>query len=244
MDRYKSFFRGIAYAGYCMVFLFAVYTFEKSIPDQIYVKAGETINYQFQLPVTMELQEESFEAAKSETTENVRQSYFVTCRLFGLFPVKDIEVVLVDGDAVYAGGMPIGIYVKTSGVLVIGTSKIEQPDGSEAAPAENILKEGDYILSVNGEAVNEKEDLQRLVQQNGAAREVFKVSRNGEMVDVCVTPAKNKNGTYMLGVWVRDDLAGIGTLTYYKEDGTYGALGHAISDGDVGELIQVKEGYV
>ena len=49
MDRYKSFFRGIAYAGYCMVFLFAVYTFEKSIPDQIYVRAGETINYQFQL---------------------------------------------------------------------------------------------------------------------------------------------------------------------------------------------------
>ena len=47
MDRYKSFFRGIAYAGYCMVFLFAVYTFEKSIPDQIYVKAGETINYSF-----------------------------------------------------------------------------------------------------------------------------------------------------------------------------------------------------
>ena len=40
MDRYKSFFRGIAYAGYCIVFLFAVYTFEKSIPDQIYVKAS------------------------------------------------------------------------------------------------------------------------------------------------------------------------------------------------------------
>ena len=70
------------------------------------------------------------------------------CLVF--FPVKDIEVVLVDGDAVYAGGMPIGIYVKTSGVLVIGTSEVERPDGSEAAPAENILKAGDYILSVNG----------------------------------------------------------------------------------------------
>ena len=56
MDRYKSFFRGIAYAGYCIVFLFAVYTFEKSIPDQIYVKAGEAIDYRFQVPVTMEIQ--------------------------------------------------------------------------------------------------------------------------------------------------------------------------------------------
>ncbi len=55
-----------------------------------------------------------------------------------------------------------------------------------------------------------------------------------------MTPVQNKNGTYMLGAWVRDDLAGIGTLTYYKkEDGTYGALGHAVSDGDVGERIQM-----
>ena len=165
MDRYKSFFRGIAYAGYCIVFLFAVYTFEKSIPDQIYVKAGEAIDYQFQVPVTMEIQEDSSPVAKSTNNANVRQSYIVTCRLFGIFPVKDIEVVLVDGDAVYAGGMPIGIYVKTSGVLVIGTSEVERPDGSEAAPAENILKAGDYVLSVNGEKVAEKEDLQRLVQQ-------------------------------------------------------------------------------
>lgn len=49
MDRYKSFFRGIAYAGYCIVFLFAVYTFEKSIPDRIYVKAGEAIDYQYRV---------------------------------------------------------------------------------------------------------------------------------------------------------------------------------------------------
>ena len=43
---------------------------------------------------------------------------------------------------------------------------------------------------------------------------------------------------------MRDDLAGIGTLTYYKEDGTYGALGHAVNDGDVGERIEcVKAMY-
>ena len=183
MDRYKSFFRGIAYAGYCIVFLFAVYTFEKSIPDQIYVKAGEAIDYQFQVPVTMEIQEDSAPVAKSTNNANVRQFYIVTCRLFGIFPVKDIVVVLVDGDAVYAGGMPIGIYVKTRGVLVIGTSEVERPDGSEAAPAENILKAGDYILSVNGEKVAEKEDLQRLVQQNGAEKEILKINRKGEEVE-------------------------------------------------------------
>ena len=94
----------------------------------------------------------------------------------------------MDGDAVYAGGMPIGIYVKTRGVLVIGTSEVERPDGSEAAHAENILKAGDYILSVNGEKVAEKEDLQRLVQQNGAEKEILKINRKGEEVEVGVTP--------------------------------------------------------
>lgn len=81
----QKFFRGIAYAGYCIVFLFAVYTFEKSIPDQIYVKAGEAIDYQFQVPVTMEIQEDSSPVAKSTNNANVRQSYIVTCRLFGIF---------------------------------------------------------------------------------------------------------------------------------------------------------------
>ena len=80
------------------------------------------------------------------------------------------------------------------------------------------MKAGDYILSVNGEKVAEKEDLQRLVQQNGAEKEILKINRKGEEVEVGVTPVQNKNGTYMLGAWVRDDLAGIGTLTYYKED--------------------------
>ena len=66
-------------------------------------------------------------------------------------------------------------------------------------------------------------------------KEKFKINRKGEEVEVGVTPVQNKNGTYMLGAWVRDDLAGIGTLTYYKEDGTYGALGHAVSDGDAAD---------
>lgn len=48
----------------------------------------------------------------------------------------------------------------------------------------------------------------------------------------------------MLGVWVRDDLAGVGTLTYYKADGTYAALGHAVSDSDTGTIMSMAEGYL
>ena len=46
----------------------------------------------------MEIQEDSSPVAKSTNNANVRQSYIVTCRLFGIFPVKDIEVVLLGGE--------------------------------------------------------------------------------------------------------------------------------------------------
>lgn len=244
MGNYKRLFRWIAYAGYCIVFLFAIDTFEKSIPDQIFVKAGEEIQYEFQMPVTFEVTENSLEAAQNQTVGKVRQSYYVTCRLFGLFPVKDIKVILVDGDAVYVGGTPIGIYVKTNGVLVIGTGEVALSDKTVAKPSENIIKAGDYILSVNGKAVNEKEELQQSIRENGAKKNVLGINRNGEYIEVGIEPACSKNGVYMLGIWVRDDLAGIGTLTYYDENGNFGALGHAVSDGDVGEMIQMREGYV
>ena len=248
--RHKFYFliQQITWVAFLLLTLFAVKSFGRALPDEIYVPFGEKADYRFGVPVSVTLKDDSEEVfyrmnGQSDTAAEA-PFYTVTCKLFGIFPVKDVKVMMVDRQAVYAGGEAIGIYVKTSGVLVIGTSEVERPDGSEAAPAENILKAGDYILSVNGEKVAEKEDLQRLVQQNGAEKEILKINRKGEEVEVSVTPVQNKNGTYMLGAWVRDDLAGIGTLTYYKEDGTYGALGHAVSDGDVGERIQMREGYV
>ena len=104
MDRYKSFFRGIAYAGYCIVFLFAVYTFEKSIPDQIYVKAGEAIDYQFQVPVTMEIQEDSSPVAKSTNNANVRQSYIVTCRLHRPHLRPQVQLLYLSPEKYQTGG--------------------------------------------------------------------------------------------------------------------------------------------
>ena len=47
---------------------------------------------------------------------------------------------------------------------------------------------------------------------------------------------------YKLGIWVRDNTQGIGTLTYVEEDGSYGALGHGISDTDTGELLDIAGG--
>ena len=241
-SRVYLFFRGLAYTGFCLLFLFSVYTFEKRIPDQIYVKEGEPVSYDFDVPVTVVLKAHAVQTAENRT-ESIggrKAAYEVVCRLFGIFPVKTVQVFLVEGDAVYANGSPIGIYVQTKGILVIGTGEISTENGEQVSPAENILFQGDYIVSVDGTPVKEKEELQEAVQESGGQKEVLGVERNGETIEVSVQPVQGENGRYLLGAWVRDDLAGIGTMTYYDTNGKFGALGHAVSDSEVGKRLETE----
>jgi len=216
------------------------------LPDHIYVQVGDVISYDFSVPVTVERKEDDMEAifveGRAVTIENVEPSYYVTCKLFGIVLVKDIAVTEVEGEAVFAGGTPVGIYAKTKGILVIGMGEVTDVTGVKRSPAKNAIKEGDYIVSVNGTSVEEKEDLIKLVHENGMDTEVIGLFRDEKFIEVGVDAVLSEQNRYMLGVWVRDDMAGIGTLTFYRSDQTFGALGHPINDGDTGEMLLMEEG--
>ena len=241
-----KFFRVLANIGFCAVLFFAVKTFHEALPDHIYVKVGDEVSYNFQVPVTVEMQKTYQEAIvnKSEriSKENAEPSYYVTCKLFGILPVKEIAVTLVEGEAVFAGGSQVGIYAKTKGVLVIGMGEVTDANGENRSPAKNLIKKGDYIVSVNGVVVDKKEELAQAVQENGSSTEVIGIYRDDEFIEVAVEPVCSAEDKYMLGIWVRDDMAGIGTLTYYQEDLCFGALGHPVNDGDTGEMLLMQEG--
>ena len=66
--------------------------------------------------------------------------------------------------------------------------------------------------------------------------------RNGAETQVKIKPVKGTDGSSKLGVWVRDDTQGIGTVTYMDLNGKFGALGHGISDSDTGELVETSGG--
>lgn len=249
MAKYQNIIKQITYLGFFLVAMFAVKSFHDAVPDQIYVNMGEELSYDFDVPVSLVLKEDSrevFETPSGSIAENGKEypSYTVTCKLFGIFPVKDVEVMLVEPEAVYASGMPIGIYVKTEGVLIIGTGEVETKGEGTVKPAENLVKKGDYIVSINGEKVEEKEDLIEKINAFGQQKEVLGVLRGDEYIEVSLKPAKSSDGKYMLGIWVRDDLAGVGTLTYYRQDGSFGALGHAVSDGETGTQMEMEEGWI
>lgn len=242
--KYRSFFQWITFSGFCAVFMFAVYTFGQAIPDTIYVAEGEELTYDFHVPVTVELQDASMEASIQSGAAKYRGSYEVLCKLFGIFPVKNIEVFVVNNENLYAGGMPIGIYIETDGILVMDTGTVAKADGTKVSPSESVLQAGDYILSVDGEVTESKEQLMYQIQESTSERIVLGIRRKGAYLETVVQPVTGDDGVQRIGVWVKDDLAGIGTLTYYRKEGVFAALGHAISEADVGESLQIKNGRI
>ena len=54
-----------------------------------------------------------------------------------------------------------------------------------------------------------------------------------------------EDGSWRLGAWTRDSMAGVGTLTFYDPDtGAYGALGHGITDTDTAQLMPLSSGSI
>ncbi len=155
---------------------------------------------------------------------------------------KPVSSVLADVEkTVIPVGKTVGIYVNTKGILVIDTGEVTDLFGNTSEPAKNKLIKGDYIIELNGEKIKTKKQLIDEITDCGGENLDFVVKRNNEKVKVEVEPVETGVDTYKIGIWVRDDLQGLGTVTYVKGD-EFGALGHSITDTDTGDLLKVAGG--
>ena len=216
------------------------------IPDEIYVSKGsDQKEFAQGLPIAVDELEAAQPVFGAQRVGAAAESDGVLlCRLFDLIPVKQVVVHDTDRQMVTAAGTNIGIYLKNSGVLVVECGSFTDQSGALISPAAYRVRSGDIIRSVDGEAVASKEDLIRAVEESGGRQLVLEVTRGSDTIDVAVTPEVASDGTNKLGLWVRDDIAGIGTLTFVTEDNDYGALGHGVSDIDTGELIKIDTGSI
>ncbi|MBO5154516.1 MAG: SpoIVB peptidase [Eubacterium sp.] len=216
------------------------------IPDEIYVSRGsDETKFAKGLPIVVDEVENTQPVFGTQRVGAAADSDGVLlCRLFDLIPVKQVVVHDADRQMVTAAGTNIGIYLKNSGVLVVECGSFTDQSGALISPAAYRIRSGDIIRSVDGEAVASKEDLIRAVEDSGGRQLVLQIARGSDTIDVAVTPEVASDGTNKLGLWVRDDIAGIGTLTFVTEDRDYGALGHGVSDIDTGELIQIDTGSI
>ena len=158
-------------------------------------------------------------------------------------PLKKVQVEVSPEKRLIPGGMPLGVAMRTEGVLIVGIG--EAAEG--VAPAKDAgLQAGDVIVTVGGEAVTTAESLTSLLNKSGGKPVPIAYQRAGEQRTCLLTPHKDEStGAVRLGAWVRDSTAGVGTMSFYDPDtGRYAALGHAITDGDTGAVLTVSEGQV
>ena len=149
-----------------------------------------------------------------------------------------------DGTEIFPCGFSVGIYLETDGVLVVGTDVITGSDGLNYDPSSGIVKEGDYIMAVNDINVSAKSQLGFLLNKYGSKPVTLRLLRDGEEINVKITPICVGEEQYKIGVWVKDDSQGIGTMTYIMYDGSFGALGHGISDADTKKLLSAENGRI
>lgn len=138
-------------------------------------------------------------------------------------------------------GNTVGIYINTKGILVIDTGEVTGMNGKNSAPAKNKLMQGDYIVGLNGKAMKTKKQLVESITNCQGKTLVFTVLRNDEEIDVKVEPVQADMNMYKVGIWVKDDLQGLGTITYVADE-SFGALGHSVTDTDTGEILSVSGG--
>lgn len=170
------------------------------------------------------------------------ERYEIKYTLFGKIPLKTVQACVAAPKKVYVGGTPIGMYLRTAGVLVVGTDAIHAMDGDSCCPAGGVLQAGDYIRTADGQRLATKEELIDCFDASEGKTIQLQVERDGELRTCSIAPVMDDSGTYRAGVWVRNDTQGIGTLTYVNEEGHFGALGHGISDIDTGKLLKIDGG--
>ena len=157
------------------------------------------------------------------------------------FGIKVSAYEISKNDKLYVGGEAIGIKLH-SGIEVVGTFGVIN-NSNIIKPWENTgLREGDYIISLNDKDVWTKEDIFKILKTNSDEKLNIKYRRGINEYRSTITPVKTNEG-YSLGLYIRDSIQGVGTLTYYiKNANIFGSLGHQITDNSFinGEIYKAE----
>lgn len=256
--RYRTFLYSLLAVGMVGIIVTGYGVYRSRIPETIKIRAGEEQQFDFKVPASGEVYKEAVAVSGLEAEEvnsiHVRlnkpftviaseeDAYRMELKLFGIVPLQDVDIQVVKEQTLTPAGIPIGIYVKTEGVLVIGIGEFENREGMSCMPAGRLLQAGDYIVSCNGEPVKSKKAFRKRIAESGGNPVILGIRRNGEEFEVKCQPEQSVNGEYKLGIWIRDNAQGVGTMTFVDDNNRFGALGHGINDIDTSALMRLEYG--
>lgn len=183
------------------------------------------------------------------TTQIVNQTdsgYDMQVSLMGVFPVKNVNVQLIEEKTFILGGQPFGVKYYTDGAVIVGCTDVTTSEGKKNPAAEAGLRVQDVINEINGQTITSNEQLTQIIEDSKGQKLTVKATRNELTFYTELYPVlESATGKYKIGLWVRDSTAGIGTITYYDpQNKTFAALGHSISDIDTGQIMPLQKGEV
>ena len=228
----------------------AYFAVSHSLPENITISKndshGKWIPGGFSWLVTSQIENTApaMENPSAKISENTLEKYNEKIYLFGFLPLKDVNVTITDDLYVIPGGESIGISLKTKGVLTVGIAPFETEDGNKISPAKLAgVKTGDIITQIDGKEIEKVSDLTEAVVSSNDV--ITLLGKRGEKnISWQVSPLKDKkDGKKKIGIWVRETVAGIGTVSFYNKN-EFAALGHSISDIDTGCEVIADGGNV
>ena len=143
-------------------------------------------------------------------------------------------------DYIIASGENVGIKLNSNGVLIVGTYKIDNKNPANEAG----LEIGDIIISINDKDIN---NISQMVNEiNSSQNKSIKVGYiRDDKEKYTNLNLYNENGTYKTGLYVKDSISGIGTLTFIDPNTKiFGALGHEITESTTGKIVDITDGTI
>ncbi|MDD4503564.1 MAG: SpoIVB peptidase [Clostridiaceae bacterium] len=235
--------------------LYTVYSF----PDEINVIQGQSRKLPDSKVLRLELNEDhknSIELSKN----NIMSSFLLmegsdkgrakaSLMLLGVLPIKEVTLNIIPDIKVVPSGEAIGVRIESKGVLVVGLSSITDVKGRRCSPAADAgFEVGDKIISIDGNQVEKERDIVDYLNNRQNKDDGIKilVDREGSRHYFSLKPVRcEEDNIYRIGLWVRDNIAGVGTMTFYDpKSRVFGALGHGITDIDSGVLVDINSGRI
>lgn len=143
-------------------------------------------------------------------------------------------------------GVPAGVRMTAEGVVISGMSELDTPAGAVSPGQAAGLETGDILQEANGVPIDSSETLADIVRNSGGHPIQLAGLRGDTEISAAVQPVQTtSDGAYQIGLLIRDSMAGIGTLTYVDpKNGTFGALGHPVTDVDSGARLPLETGSI
>jgi stage IV sporulation protein B len=183
-----------------------------------------------------------------------KEHYNIQLRMFGMIPVKQLRVEVAEPAMVIPGGQAIGVLLSSHGVVVVGHLPVKGVDHQQYYPARDAgIKVGDILLAIDGNPVNRADELEKFLKNVKSSGKVFylSVKRYGKIVSIRIKPVlcyadeEKLTKKYMLGIFIEDPAAGIGTLTFYDPvTHRFAGLGHRIAEFSGNKGIPFQSGEI